>query len=209
MSEETNVKLKGPNIFKRTYRKIRKNKKNIILFILIVLVILLGNIAALNLKSKNNLKEEKNTNTSLPDTFKTNVTNEDGTLINGAIGSLSIPSIELENAPIKDGVDMETLNMAIGHFQNSNYLDGNVALCSHNRGYTKNYFANLKNIKQDDLIIYKTKYEERKYKVQSISQINETDVKVTYPSDENKITLITCVENVPDKRICVVGTLIE
>ena len=43
----------------------------------------------------------------------------------------------------------------------------------------------------------------RNYIVQSVSRISETDwTKLEYTND-NRLTLITCVEDVPNQRLCV------
>ena len=34
----------------------------------------------------------------------------------------------------------------VGHFENTNLLNGNVGLAAHNRGYPINYFARLKEL---------------------------------------------------------------
>ena len=48
-----------------------------------------------------------------------------------------------------------------------------------------------------DIIEYQTKSETKKYKVTEIKKITETDIDVIRNTKENKITLITCVENKP------------
>lgn len=47
----------------------------------------------------------------------------------------------------------------VGHFENTNLLNGNVGLAAHNRGYPINYFARLKELEFGDEIIYKQGYE--------------------------------------------------
>ena len=53
----------------------------------------------------------------------------------------------------------------VGHFENTNLLNGNVGLAAHNRGYPINYFARLKELEFGDEIIYKQGYETKKYVV--------------------------------------------
>ncbi|MDO5556339.1 MAG: hypothetical protein Q4G09_07035 [Clostridia bacterium] len=64
------------------------------------------------------------------------------------IGYLTIEELEIEKAPIADGTDTETLDKYIGHFENTSYLEGNVCLCSHNRGNKAIFFQNLKDAKR-------------------------------------------------------------
>ena len=121
------------------------------------------------------------------------------------IGYISIEKIGLEKAPIADGTDLTTIGKYVGHFEDTSYLDGNVCLCSHNRGSNAAYFGELKNLCQGDIITYITKYETKEYEVKEVKQIEETDLSVLNQTEENQITLITCVENQKNLRLCVVG----
>ena len=121
------------------------------------------------------------------------------------IGYLSIEKIGLEYAPIADGTSDEIINKYIGHFENTSYLDGNVCLCAHNRGSKAAYFEKLNNITKGDKIVYETKYETKTFIVTEIKEIEETDLSVLNPTEENIITLITCVKNKKNLRLCVVG----
>lgn len=120
------------------------------------------------------------------------------------IGKLIIPKIDLE-APIQEGTSQKVLRFAIGHFENSSFFDGNVALAAHNRGNITNYFADIKDLTFGDEIIYKTRMGERRYRVCEIKEIEETDWSVISNSDDNMITLITCINNKPEYRLCVQG----
>lgn len=121
--------------------------------------------------------------------------------------NIKIPSINLI-APISDGTEAETLNKYVGHFKISGYILGNIALAAHNRGYSVNYFENLKYLQIGDKIIYEYKALKLTYQVSSIKIIKDTNIEVVYNSKQNKITLITCVENQPEKRRCIQGKLI-
>ncbi len=91
----------------------------------------------------------------------------------------------------------------VGHFDNTKFWDGNVGLAAHNRGYPINYFENVKDLTINDEIIYKTPYGERKYEVTMYKVIEQTDWSNLQETDDNRITLITCVRNKPEKRLCV------
>ena len=82
---------------------------------------------------------------------------------------------------------------------------GNIGLAAHNRGYKVNYFQNLKKLKEGDEIIYKYKNIQRTYIVKTLKIIKDTDWSYLENTNENKITLITCVENEPEYRRCVQG----
>lgn len=115
---------------------------------------------------------------------------------------IKIPCIELV-ANIKEGTDKTTLNKYIGHFSETKIQDGNIGLAAHNRGYEVNYFARLKELKEGDEIIYKYDNIEKIYEVFKNKIIKDTDIQVLKNTDENILTLITCVENEPEYRRCV------
>ena len=121
---------------------------------------------------------------------------------------IEIPKIKLK-APIAEGTDSETLNTKIGHFSETDLMQGNIGLAGHNRGYENNYFQNLKKLKIDDEIIYKYLEYQKTYKIDKIEIIKNTDWSYLDKTNENKITLITCVENEPQYRRCIQGTEIE
>ena len=119
------------------------------------------------------------------------------------LGYLTIKSIGIDEYPIKDGADLETIKTAIGHFAETPLWDGNVSFCAHNRDYTYD-FRNLKNIKEGDEIVYKTRFGTRTYTVSVIKSIAETDwTDIVSSSEVNQVTLMTCIEEEPTKRLLV------
>lgn len=70
-------------------------------------------------------------------------------------------------------------------------------------GFTINYFEKIKDLKLGDEIYYKTQYGTKTYEVILSTIIDETDWSYLQETEENKITLITCVRNKPNKRLCV------
>lgn len=183
-----------------------KRKIKIIIFSIIALILLSTFITIIELFMYQ--KEQNKTETIFQNEEIVNkivFSNESEENFDGIIGYLTIESIGLIQAPIKEGTEMETLNEYIGHFTDSNFLEGNVALAGHNRGYSKNYFENLKNLKEDELIIYQTKQETKTYKVQEIKEVSATDVEIVAPTEDNRITLITCVENNNNIRLVIIG----
>ena len=69
------------------------------------------------------------------------------------------------------------------------------------------YFARLKELQNGDIIIYKNITGEHKYIINEIKEIEDTNTEVIENTIEEKITLITCVENKPSKRLCITGIL--
>ena len=118
---------------------------------------------------------------------------------------IEINAINLR-APIKEGTDMEILNTVVGHFEETPLTTGNVGLAGHNRGYEKNYFEKVKDLKIGEEIKYKYNDFEKIYIIDKIEIIKNTNWRYLENTQENKITLITCVEDQPDYRRCVQAT---
>lgn len=117
---------------------------------------------------------------------------------------IEISTISLK-APITEGTTKEILDNYVGHFEESPSKKGNVCLAAHNRGYKNNYFENLKKLKIGDEIFYKNNEYEEKYVVSKHEIIKDTDWVNLENTEEDKITLITCVENEPNYRRCIQG----
>ena len=115
---------------------------------------------------------------------------------------IEIPAINLY-APILEGTSKEVMRRAVGHFQESQTWNGNVCLAAHNRGYKYNYFQEIKRLKVGDYIKYTNEQGTKLYQVIMNSVIEETDWTYIENTKDNRITLITCVENKPEYRQCV------
>lgn len=115
---------------------------------------------------------------------------------------LEIPSIQL-NASIAEGTTKEVLDKFIGHFEESKQWMGNVCLAAHNRGYENNYFAEVKRLKEGDKIVYYYNGASREYFVKKNYIIQDTDLSCLEDTEDNTITLITCVENEENYRRCI------
>lgn len=118
------------------------------------------------------------------------------------IGVLTIPDILLENAPVKESTELSTLARAIGHFTNTSIYNGNVGLASHNGG-DGDYFKDLNKLKVGNEIYYQTRFGVKRYLVKTIKIIAEDDWSYLGETEDNRITLITCVNGKPNKRLCV------
>lgn len=119
------------------------------------------------------------------------------------IGTLTIPDILLNNAPIRESVELSTLSETIGHFPSTSIYEGNVGLASHNSGEQGDFFKNLKKIKIGSEIYYQTRYGTKRYVVTLKEIIDENDWSYLKETQDNRITLITCVSGQKEKRLCV------
>lgn len=166
----------------------------------IFVLILIGLFIAHKIKIHNIVRE-------IEDNAITEITNTDNlpTVIqnNELLGTLTIPSINLIKAPIKEGTELSIIAEAIGHFTSTSITTGNIGLASHNRGSNANYFANIYKLKKGDEIYFEGIYKTRKYLVETVSKIDETDWSYLQETQDNRITLITCVKNETSKRYCV------
>ncbi len=119
----------------------------------------------------------------------------------GSIGVLRIPTINLTVTAF-DGDTFTAMKKGVGHLPSTSCWNGNIGLVGHNRG-TNDYFGDLKNLEIGDEMTYTTNLGTRTYIVKSITKISDTDwSRLQYTSD-NRLTLITCVEDIPDKRLCI------
>ena len=115
---------------------------------------------------------------------------------------IEIPVISLK-AEIQEGTTKEIMDKYVGHFEETSNWIGNIGLAAHNRGYENNYFANIKKLKEGDIINYCYNNTVRKYVVEKQTIITDTDWTYLEDTEENTLTLITCVENEPKYRRCV------
>ena len=181
---------------------------NLISFIITFLIFLFFNFYSFNFNfQKENLKDISKI---IPnnDELKNEVLDENNLTVEVEdLGNwyIEIPAINLK-APIAEGTNLDVLQTKIGHFESTSNKVGNIGLAAHNRGYQFNYFENLKKLKLGDEIFYRFEDFEKEYVVDTIEIIKNTNWDYLEATGENKITLITCIENEPEYRRCVQGT---
>lgn len=115
------------------------------------------------------------------------------------IWQIEIPKINLV-APVAEGTSANIMNEYVGHFEETPKNKGNIGLAAHNRGYKVNYFQDLKLLQKGDLIIYTYNGEISKYSVNELGIIKDTDWSKLESSSQDKLTLITCLEDEPEYR---------
>lgn len=194
-------------------------RKGIIVSILIALVIWLS-INFILIKFQESQKKEEDSSITLKvgqiyeniekyeeiKNLKENPENEIDDIIENQYESIGwriyISKINLD-APILEGTEQKILKRAVGHFSQTPEWNGNVALAAHNRGYQYNFFQEINRLEIGDTIEYQTEHGARTYEVEKKVQIKETDLSCLENTKENKLTLITCVENMPELRLCI------
>ena len=178
-------------------------KVKIICMMIIVLLIIGSAIYLIN----NNNKELANIHDVKTDAKFENITYDkvEDVWDNSVLGILTIEKIGLK-ATVKEGTTDEILLNYIGHIEETATYDGNIGLAGHNRGYKNSYFARINELEEGDIVTYKTKFYTRQYKVDNLQVIYETDWSLLRNTEENKITMITCIANKKNQRLCVQAT---
>ncbi len=187
------------SVLRKDYQSM--NKKIFVLFIVLILIVAIGFLFSYDKKVIE--QEKQNTSEQLGNTedVEQEVTEDDG-FEEDLIGSLKIEKINL-NGTVKEGSTNEILRDYIGHIEETAKYDGNVGLAAHNRGNKYSYFARINELEPGDEIVYTTKYGERKYIVDTKKEILETDWSNLEGTSDNRLTLITCIKNKVNQRLCV------
>lgn len=182
--------------------------KNIILISFIISVLIFIFLNQLFFKNQNHIFEnslEKIIPDNIEIKLKTNNSNTDvlnqyrKDLNKQSLWQLEIPRINLV-APIAEGTSTNIMNEFVGHFEETPKDNGNIGLAAHNRGYKVNYFQDLKLLQKGDLIIYTYNGSITKYGVNEIGIIKDTDWSKLEEDKQDKLTLITCLEDEPEYR---------
>lgn len=168
---------------------------NLVTLIISVIVFVQTNfLTIMILNLKDNSKENVVTKVEQQEENKVEETEEEWKLI--------IPKININN-DIKEGTSGNVINNWIGHFEETPYLDGNIGLIAASAGYKENYFENLKNLAEGDVIIYIKGANRKEYKVITNEVISQTDWSYLSRTTDNRITLITGILEEPKNRRCV------
>ncbi len=187
------------SVLRKDYKSM--NKKIFVLFIVLILIVAIGFLFSYDKKVIE--QEKQNTSEQLGNTedVEQEVTEDDG-FEEDLIGSLKIEKINL-NGTVKEGSTNEILRDYIGHIEETAKYDGNVGLAAHNRGNKYSYFARINELEPGDEIVYTTKYGVRKYIVDTKKKIVETNWSNLEGNSGNRLTLITCIKNKVNQRLCV------
>lgn len=115
---------------------------------------------------------------------------------------IMIPKLNIIGT-IKEGTNQEVLTDYVGHFTQTSKWEGNIGLIANNSGGNKNYFENLENLKEDDIILYQYQGKQKEYQVIQNIIIQDTDWSYLSDTEENKLTLITGAKTQENQRRCV------
>ena len=179
-------------------------KRRVILTISIIFVFLIGGCIYYFCNYDSKLANPSEIQTD-PDYIGITYNQEENIVNDDILGILTIEKIGLK-ASVKEGSNKQILKTYIGHIENTSMYDGNIGLAGHNRGNQYSYFARINELEKGDIITYQTKFYTRNYKVNNIQTIFETDWSLLENTKENKLSLITCIANKKNQRLCVQAT---
>lgn len=161
-------------------------------------------IENVRLNYSNNIIQDVTNNELTSEEKNNDIINELTLKIDGenVLGVITIEKINFEGLVYK-GTSVETLDKGVGHMESSPYLNGNVCLAAHN---TKELWGDLHTLQNGDKIKYVSFLGTKEYIVDNIVEISEIDWSLLQDTEENKLTLITCIKNKPFYRLCVQAT---
>ena len=124
---------------------------------------------------------------------------------NGSIGILTIPKLRLSVNVYQSPDNMEAMLKGVAHFPSTSAWDSNVGLSAHNVNFdgSDGHFKYLYTLEKGDNVAYKTALGERLYTVESVTVIAASDWTPLYYTDDNRLTMITCITGQGSKRLCV------
>lgn len=123
---------------------------------------------------------------------------------NVSIGRLRIEKIGIDMDVFETGDAMEDMKKGAAHFKDTSVWDGNIGLSAHDDGVKESVsFGKLNMLETGDKIKYNTSLGERNYEVFAIEIISDEDWSYLSRTEDNRITLITCVKGEPSKRLMI------
>lgn len=130
---------------------------------------------------------------------------EQAQMSDGSIGVLSIPTIGVAVNVFETDDEMEAMTHGLAHFKTTSSYDGNIGLCGHNVNFdlTDGYFKNLHRLSIGDSVTYKTALGKRTYTVSEVKEIAQDDWSYLGRTDDNRVTMVTCISGSPAKRLVV------
>ena len=121
----------------------------------------------------------------------------------GSIGILTMDTIGV-SAPVYETDDeMEAMKKGIAHYKTTSAWSGNIGLCAHNGTASYCWFHDLDKLEKGDMVTYQTALGTRTYAVSEIREIDETDWSMLGRTEDNRLTMTTCIDAKPDKRLVV------
>lgn len=117
---------------------------------------------------------------------------------------IEIPDLKIK-APVLEGTDNDVLSMAAGHFTGTGTVDsGNYCIAGHSSTIYKEYFNNLKNVKNDmELRLYDINKNAYSYFVTDYFIVDPNELWVLNDFGDNRVTVITCTDDGSQRLVVV------
>jgi len=130
---------------------------------------------------------------------------DDALMIDGSIGVLSVPKLSLSVNVYETDDEMEAMTHGLAHFKTTSSWSGNIGLAGHNvnEDLTDGFLKNLHTLKPGDAVLYRTALGARTYAVTTIREIDETDWSYLGRTEDDRVTIITCISGKPRSRLVV------
>ena len=109
---------------------------------------------------------------------------------------------------IYEGESMASMDKGGGRFSFSGFNSGNTAIIGHNRG-SAGYFIFVKDLREGDILILEMGGVIKNYAVSYLYNISYTDFSPMLQYGDNRLTLVTCLENQRNMRRVAVATEIQ
>jgi len=124
-----------------------------------------------------------------------------------SIGVLTIPDIGLSVRVYEGDNYMALMERGVWHFRHASAWYGNISLSAHNINLdgSPGYFLHLYRLSPGAVIRYQTALGVREYTVETITEISQYDWSLLDRTEDNRITLITCISGRADMRLVVQG----
>ena len=128
-----------------------------------------------------------------------------------AIGVLTIPDIGL-SVRVYEGEDyMGVMDHGVWHFRHTSAWYGNTGLSAHNVNLcgSPGDFLHLYRLRPGAVIHYQTVFGTREYAVETLTEICQYDWSWLGRTEDNRLTLITCITGRPELRLVVQAVAVD
>lgn len=124
-----------------------------------------------------------------------------------SIGILTIPDIGVSARVYEGEDDMAMMAKGIARFRHTSAWDGHIGLSAHNINLngSPGHFLNIHTLAEGAVIRYETALGVREYAVESVFEVDENDWSALARTQENRISLVTCITGKPTLRLIVTG----
>ena len=95
------------------------------------------------------------------------------------------------------------MKKGVAHDKTTSASTGDIELCAHYGNASYCWFDNVHKVKKGDVVTYQTALGTRTYEISEIKEVDETDWSMLGRTEDNRITMTTCIDGKPSKRLVV------